>query len=158
MAYFVSTRTKDSRRVFIGRVAELAVEQLLADRDRYRFALLSFVLMPDHAHFIVVPAPGFGISQTMRLIKGNISRHINEHGGTIGSVWQDGFYDRVARSREDLNDMIKYVEENPVKAGLSDSVASYPYSSADGSCTQDYQRALFGRTETDDSPQGSERR
>jgi REP element-mobilizing transposase RayT len=143
-AYFVSTRVKDSRHIFKGRAGDAAAQQLLTDRARYGFKLLAYVFMPDHAHFVVVPNDGFSISQTIRLIKGGISRRLNTINDAKGSIWQEGFFDRVPRTREDLNEMIRYVENNPVKAGLSPLPEAYPLSSAGGSCVGDYRAFIEG--------------
>ena len=138
--YFVTTRTANSCALFRGPVASLAQEALLRLRERYGFSLMAYVFMPDHAHLVIVNAPGYSISQTMRIVKGAIARAVNQSLGRTGPVWQDGFYDRVPRTVDDLNAFIEYVHDNPVRAGLSVSAAGYQWSSAlDGSLT-DYRR------------------
>ena len=138
--YFVSTRTFHSEHVFVGRAAEIATRTLLEQRDKYRFLLLAFVFMPDHAHFVVVPGEGRTISQTMRLIKGAIARAVNEDRGGSGPVWQTGFFDKSPATVEELNEFIRYTHDNPVVARLALDAAGYPYSGGDGSCLVDYRR------------------
>lgn len=140
--YFVTSRTFESRTLFRGAFGEAAVTQLLADRQRYGFLLLAYAFMPDHAHFVIVPAHGHTISTTMRVVKGGIARQINIAMGAKGAVWQDGFYDKVARTMEQLNAYIEYTHRNPVVAGLVSREAEYALSSADGRCMSDYQRFL----------------
>jgi len=106
------------------------------------FLLLAYAFMPDHAHFVIVPADGHTISTTMRVVKGGIARQINVAMGAKGPVWQDGFYDKVARTMEHLNAYIEYTHRNPVVAGLVSREAEYALSSADGRCMSDYQRFL----------------
>ena len=101
--YFVSTRTHESKRVFVGSNASVSVEQLLADRDRYGYLILAFAFMPDHAHFVIVPARGHTISATMRIVKAGLARRLNSGASRKGPIWQDGFYDRVATTLEQLN-------------------------------------------------------
>ena len=60
--------------------------------------------------------------------------------GAKGAVWQDGFYDKVARTMEQLNAYIEYTHRNPVVAGLASRKDEYALSSADGRCMSDYQR------------------
>lgn len=136
--YFVSTRAHQSRRVFVGAAARIAVGELRDQHDRRGFLLLAFVFMPDHAHFVVVPSDSSNISGTMRIIKGSIARRINQHLDTSGPIWQEGFFDRVARTREQLHAYIEYVHQNPVAARMVDDASAYPYSSADGRCMADY--------------------
>jgi hypothetical protein len=109
--------------------------------------LLAYVFMSNHVHFVIVPAQGFTISQTMRVIKGAIARRVNALMDSSGAVWQEGFRDDYAKTTAQLNRMIRYVEENPVKAGLCRKPESFPYSSASGRCEHDYD-ALFGVPET----------
>ncbi len=140
--YFVTSRTFESRTLFRGAFGEAAVTRLLADRQRYGFLLLAYAFMPDHAHFVIVPAHGHTISTTMRVVKGGIARQINIAMGAKGAVWQDGFYDKVARTMEQLNAYIEYTHRNPVVAGLVSREAEYALSSADGRCMGDYERFL----------------
>jgi REP element-mobilizing transposase RayT len=137
-AYFVSTRTADHARLFVGEYGEAAVRELKAARAQYGFSLLAYCFMPDHAHFVIVPAEGYSISQTMRVIKGSIGRRINKLRNDDSPVWQEGFFDKVVFTREQLNAYIEYTEQNPMKAGLAAGAALYEFSSAEGSCHPDY--------------------
>jgi REP element-mobilizing transposase RayT len=114
----------------------------MRDRERYRFRLLAYVFMPDHAHFIVVPAKGRTISATMRVIKGGIARVVNQSTERKGTVWQGGFFDRVATTLDQLNAYIGYVHNNPVKAGFVTRAEDFVHSSAGGDCMLDYQEFL----------------
>ena len=140
--YFVSTRIAGSRQLFVGEVGQAAVDQLLADRERYGFLLMAYAFMPDHAHFVIVPASGHDISATMRVVKGGIARRVNLLCRSKGTIWQEGFYDKMARTMEQLNAYIEYTHQNPVAAGLVEAKAEYPLSSANGNCIEDYQRFL----------------
>ena len=44
-------------------------------------------------------------------------------------LWQDGYYERVLRSRHALETVVRYVLENPVRAGLASKPGDYPFSS-----------------------------
>ena len=125
--YFVTTRTHRSRNVFVARGAEVAVAERLTVRARHGFLLTAYAFMPDHAHFVIVPAGGYTISQTMRAVKGAIARRTNAELGTDGAVWQDGFSDDVAFTARKLNTYIEYVHANPVEAGIVKDAATYPY-------------------------------
>lgn len=140
--YFATTRVADSHSLVGEEFGEIAVQQLLGDRDRYGFLLLAYVFMPDHAHFVIVPADGHTISSTMRVVKGGIARRLNLAMGIRGSIWQAGFYDKVAHTLGQLNAHIEYTHGNPAAAGLVSRDEHYPFSSEDGSCLADYQRFL----------------
>ena len=142
--YFVTTRAARGTSPFVRASATVAVHALLESRARYGFLLLAYVFMPDHAHFVVVPALEFEISQTMRVIKGGIARAVNQLAQSKGAIWQQGFYDRVARGIDDLNAYVAYVYENPVRAGLVSDSGTYAWSSARTFDELDYPRYLHG--------------
>lgn len=85
--------------------------------------------MPDHLHMILVPLKK-NISEIMKSIKGYTARFINLDIKNKGSIWQEGFYDYILDTEEKLFTKIKYIEYNPVKAGLVSGSEMYPYSSA----------------------------
>ncbi len=137
-AYFITTRCRDSQWVFRGEAADAAVNELFALRERYGFLVLSFVFMSNHAHFVIVPAEGFTISQTMRVVKGAIARRVNVLLKREGPLWQDGFRDNAPQTLDELNNYVRYIENNPVKAGLCKLPSEFRHSSGDGSCMADY--------------------
>lgn len=132
----------DAQNGFNRETGGVAVEVLLSLREKYGFLLLAYVFMPDHAHFVIVPAGEFTIAQTMRVVKGSIARRLNALRGSDGRFWQEGFWDEVPRTPAQLNAYIDYVHDNPVKAGLSSTRESFAFSSGGGSCLADYQQFL----------------
>jgi hypothetical protein len=48
----------------------------------------------------------------------------------VADIWQDGYYERVVRSYEQIDKLIRYVLENPVKAKLAERAEDYPFSGA----------------------------
>lgn len=129
--YFVTAIVKDRRSVFADHhAAKLLRDVIDSCRNRYRFLVLSYVVMPDHFHAILVPKPGDTISAVMRYIKGTFARRYNAANNSSGAVWQPRFYDAAIRSERELMVRIRYVEENPVRAGLVKQPEQYPFSSA----------------------------
>jgi REP element-mobilizing transposase RayT len=104
--------------------------------------------MPDHAHLVIVPGEGRTVSAVVRIIKGGISRRINALEGRTGKLWQEGFFDKVPRDRDALNEFIRYVEDNPVAASLAPKSEDYEFSSARGQCREEYYAFVEGRMES----------
>jgi REP element-mobilizing transposase RayT len=140
-AYFITTRTIDTRTI-LGEpnLARIAVDELHLAAQRYDFSVLAYCFMPDHAHFVIVPAPDREISGVMRILKGRIARAINEHTGNTGALWQQGFHDKAPRDLPALNQFIRYTEYNPVAARLVANASDYEFSSARGQCLDAYYR------------------
>jgi putative transposase len=144
-AYFVTARTAQRTPLFRDRsVAELLLQELQRCRERLGFLLLSFVVMPDHVYLLLVPGSSADLPRVMQHIKGGFGRVLNVAWGSSGAVWQQRFFEGAARTQVQLERWIRYIEENPVKAGLASSPSAYPFSSAGGALTADLERYLGG--------------
>ncbi len=72
--YFVTSATASRRRLFqIEQNAILFIEVLQEQRAKNRLQLHAFVVMPDHVHLIITPAPEVSLEKAMQYIKGNFS-------------------------------------------------------------------------------------
>ena len=73
--------------------------------------------MPNHVHAIFRPYAG--MPAIMRWLKGRTSRVANRILGRTGrAFWQDESFDHWIRSAQELQYLVDYVEDNPLKAGL----------------------------------------
>jgi REP element-mobilizing transposase RayT len=89
---------------------------------------LAYVLMPDHLHWLGVPAVEIGLSETIRRMKGRSALELNRYRGADAvSVWQRGFHDHALRKEEDLVEAARYLVANPIRAGLVSKVGDYPW-------------------------------
>lgn len=94
------------------------VAQSLHKFDGVRYALGSFVIMPNHVHLIV---GGIMRDCMLRQVAGWkrwTARMINERSGTQGRFWQAESFDHLIRSSEAHRRFRAYILENPAKAGL----------------------------------------
>ena len=143
--YFVTARTLQRRPLFRDRwAARLFLQELQGCREELGFLLLSFVVMPDHVHLVVVPGPGADLPRIMQHVKGRFARTFNLARGGTGAVWQARFYESAVRTEVQLERWVRYIEENPVRAGLATSPEVYAFSSAGGALTVDLERYLGG--------------
>jgi REP element-mobilizing transposase RayT len=105
------------------------MDTILFGRQQQWYYLLSFVIMPDHMHLILIPE-GKNISECMKSIKGFSARKINSLLKKDGSIWQSGFYDYILDAEEKVLSRMRYIEDNPVRKGLAAYPQDYSYSSA----------------------------
>jgi putative transposase len=63
--------------------------------------------------------------------KGRVAKHVNAALQRSGPLWQHGFHDHAVRREEDVEQITRYVIENPVRAGLVRTIAEYPYWNTD---------------------------
>jgi len=118
-------------------IAEILYNRLL-EFDQNLYALICFVIMPNHVHLLLtdkidppteinsdekeVPA---GISKAMQMIKGGSAYLINKQLKRKGSLWAAESYDRIIR--QDAENIINYILNNPVKANLGSQFREKPF-------------------------------
>jgi REP element-mobilizing transposase RayT len=92
----------------------------------YKFyRLAAAVVMPDHVHLLLRPLDGVELSRIMKGIKGTSARKINGRRNRVGTVWQDESWDRIVRDATEFDEKLKYMAQNPIKAGLVDEIEAY---------------------------------
>lgn len=101
--------------------------------ESYDFEGLSFnhwVIMPNHLHLITAPVVCREIDVFLDAwyrFKSRSARAINQNLGCKGRFWQSSWYDRWIRSSNELEKWLRYLAQNPVKAGLCGNPENYPY-------------------------------
>ncbi len=98
------------------------------DGDRYR--LLEWCVMPNHVHLLIHCGFGTSLGEIVRSWKTFTARKINTLSGTSGQLWARDYHDRYIRDPDHLANARAYIRNNPVKAGLCQSPAAWPWSSA----------------------------
>jgi len=127
--FFVTTVTAQRRPIFRRETtANLMIETLAHYRDERKFLLHEFVIMPDHIHALLTPAPEISLERAMQFIKGGFSFRLKSH----PPVWQASFTNHRVRDFEDYEQHRQYIRMNPVRARLAERPEQYPYSSAAG--------------------------
>ena len=88
---------------------------------------LAFVVMPDHAHWMIQLCDETSLSKVVQISKSVATKHINRHLNRKGRIWQDGFHDHAIRKEEEIKDVARYIVANPLRAGLVSNVRDYPF-------------------------------
>lgn len=89
----------------------------------------AYCLMPNHVHFVAVPRDSNSLSRLFAESHRRYTRRINFRYGWQGHLWQERFHSCVL-SESHLLATVRYVERNPVRAGLCRSPEDWPWSSA----------------------------
>jgi putative transposase len=93
------------------------------------YELHAYVIMANHVHLLITPC--VEVSRLMQSLKRFTAREGNRLLGLTGQpFWQDESYDRLVRDQEEFQRIIRYIEMNPVKAGLAAKPEDFPWSSA----------------------------
>jgi putative transposase len=110
-------------------IAQIVVESLHKGVELAHFQLGAYVVMANHVHALVLPllAP----EKLMQSMKGSTARWANLALGRTGETfWQRESYDHWVRDEAEFQRIVRYIEENPVKAGVVRRAEDYPWSSA----------------------------
>ena len=95
---------------------------------RYRWLVYAWCLMTTHYH-IVVHTPEAGLSEGMRDLNGGYARWSNKVRGRADHAFGKRFGSVLIETDEHLREACRYVVLNPVRAGICDSPADWPWSS-----------------------------
>jgi REP element-mobilizing transposase RayT len=111
-------------------VAECVSEVLIAGMSRWRFyELLAWVVMANHVHVLL--RPEIPLYKALMNVKSGTARKANAVLGRTGTpFWQDESFDHWVRDDRERRSIIRYIETNPVNAGLVDEAEKWPWSSA----------------------------
>ena len=137
-SYFITTKTFQSAFLFQEeKTARIAVAKLLEYRDKGNYLLHDFVLMPNHLHAILTPAPSVSLEKAIQLIKGGSSHEIHRVCGSRMPIWQSGFHESRVTSWTDYQKKREYIHFNPVAAKLVERPELWIHGSACGAYALD---------------------
>ncbi len=129
--FFVSSATASRHAILQStRMAALLIDVLQDNRNRKRFLLHEFVVMPDHFHVLLTPAEDISLEKAVQFIKGGYSFRARRELDCHTPIWQESFTEHRILDRNDYEQHRAYIHENPVKRFLAESPEEFPYSSA----------------------------
>jgi putative transposase len=102
---------------------------LLAAMDRHECLVHAYVFMSNHVHLLVTPHDAGGIGRLMQSLGCRYVRYFNERHGRTGTLWEGRYRATLVDSDRYLLTCYRYIELNPVRAGLVSHPAEYPWSS-----------------------------
>jgi REP element-mobilizing transposase RayT len=107
------------------RVARVVTEELVRQSAFRDADLLLYCVMPDHLH-AVFQIGSIDLISIVRSFKAYVSRRCKAE-GLEADFWQSRFHDRGVREREDMDELIKYILNNPVEDGLVTNWEDFPW-------------------------------
>jgi putative transposase len=113
-----------------------------AKRDYYRYlgdlgdlsrkchvAVHAYVLMTNHVHLLMTGEQGDGVPQLMKLLGQRYVQYVNRTHRRTGSLWEGRFRSCLVDTESYLLTCHRYIETNPVRAGITRNPGDYPWSS-----------------------------
>jgi putative transposase len=110
-------------------IAQMVLEAIRDGDNRFRrYELHAYAVMPNHVHLLVTSrVPNAKWLGPLKGFTGSMANRILER---TGAFWQDESYDHLVRDGEEFSSVRRYIEDNPVAAGLVARAEDFPWSSA----------------------------
>jgi putative transposase len=98
--------------------------------QRANMRLLAYCVMPNHFHLALWPREDGDLSAFMMWLLTAHVRRYHQHYHSSGHVWQGRFRAFPIQEDDHLLTVLRYIERNPVRAGLVERAQDWPWSSA----------------------------
>lgn len=129
LIYHVINRGNGRQPVFFKDGDYLAFLKALGDlKERKPLALYGYCLMPNHIHLLLRPE-GATVSRIVQSLLVSHTQRFHRHRGTCGHVWQGRFKSPVIQDDDHLLCVLRYIEANPLRAGMVKRAEDYRWSS-----------------------------
>ena len=106
------------------------LDNLREQFEQLNIKLFSYCLMTNHIHLLVQPErDGSDVSRLMRIVAARQTRYINRLEGRSGTLWEGRFKCSIVDSDTYLLACCRYIELNPLRAGMVRRPEDYAWSS-----------------------------
>ena len=109
--------------------AEFYLGRLRGAARKFGCDIHAYMLMTNHVHLLVTPRAEGGIGRMMQSVGGSYTFYVNETYERTGTLWEGRYRSAAIDSERYLLTCMRYIELNPVRAGLVTRPENHPYSS-----------------------------
>ena len=130
--YFVTMVTQNRESHFYDfYLTRKLIQQIRLLHDENKLYSYTWVIMPDHVHWLFQLSENETLPNIINLFKGRTARILNQYRNNKGKFWQAAYYDHAIRKDEDIKQVARYIVANPLRAGLVDRIEDYSHWDAD---------------------------
>ena len=94
----------------------------------------AYCLMPNHIHLLLVPSQQESLAKIMQKLNLSYTQYINRKYNRSGRLWESRFFSSQIDKESYLWSVCRYIEQNPLRAGITSKVIEYRWSSAKINC------------------------
>lgn len=96
--------------------------------EQHEIKIIAYCIMNNHAHMLIETEKIKELSKYMQRLNTRYGKYYNRKYNRVGYVFRDRYKSEGIYSEEHLYNCIKYIYDNPVKAGICEKAKEYPYS------------------------------
>ncbi len=128
--HHVTQRGNYQQDVFLGDKDKFKYLSLLKEYSfEYNIEVLAYCLMSNHVHLVLVPSESDALGKMLNIVSMKYAQYFNKRLGKRGHLWQDRYFS-CPLDEDHLYEVVRYVENNPVKFGIVKYAEDYYWSSA----------------------------
>lgn len=105
------------------------LDTLQHSAERFEVKVHAYVLMTNHVHLLLTHARAGAVSRMMQSLGRSYVRYVNEHYQRSGTLWEGRFKSTLVDTERYFLAVSRYIELNPVRAGMVEHPMNYPWSS-----------------------------
>jgi len=105
------------------------LQTLTEQAEHYGCAIHAYVLMTNHVHLLLTPSETDSASQLMKHVGQRYVQYINRTYRRTGTLWEGRFRSCLVQEENYVLTCYRYIELNPVRAGMVKEPSEYPWSS-----------------------------
>jgi putative transposase len=106
---------------------EMFLTVLVQAKDKYKFFIRNFCIMPNHIHFIIQPTGNDKLPEIMRWILSVFAKRYNKVNNLKGHLFLDRYKSKIIEDILQFVNTFNYISNNPIKAKIVKSATSYKY-------------------------------
>jgi len=129
--YFVTMCTARRKPLFT--TADLVEEihrELQNTAQHFDFEILAYCFMPDHVHCLLsATSDAADFKECARRFKQLTGYRFRQKQNE--RLWQPGYYEHIVRDNESSEAIVRYILENPIRAGLTRELGEYPFAGSE---------------------------
>ena len=130
-AHHIILRGNNRQAIFFSDLDRQQWLQILAEVARqYDVAIHAYVLMDNHVHLLLTPPTAEALSRMMQSLGRRYVGWFNARHRRTGTLWEGRYRAGLIEGERHLLACMRYIEANPVRAGLCTEAAQWPWSSA----------------------------
>lgn len=135
--YHVMIRGINKEKIFLNKIYKSKLLKIIQEiNEEVDFSLIAFCVMNNHLH-LLIKAGNYELTTFMKKLNIKYAMYYNKSEDRYGHVFQDRFRSKAVEDEEYLFGVLRYIHNNPVKAGITNNMLDYKWSSADNYVKQE---------------------